>query len=336
MDTQDHNSPGQLPPLTGVRTFIPPRAGTGADTQPETAEPVAETLPEAELTPDSEPAEETEGPVLASFSERFVAYVIDSVPFFALCYITLFYAATAKLVVPSMKTLVEWNLGWIALYCLYVTVFTAGGRVTAGKAIMGLRVRSQDGGDISLFRAAVRTAGYFLSSAIFYLGYLLALFTGYALHDHLVGTYVERVRPRTSAGVGGTVLLAWVLFSLFFYVWVYGLLRQVNEQSRAAVAQANNGLYGIARLQALHKEKYGFYADRMARLSEFTGDPARFRKDILSTYQEEGFYMSGDKDSYEISARALDFKGSRVKLVGPPDSVRGYYKKRDYEKFISN
>ncbi|MDD4004723.1 MAG: RDD family protein [Elusimicrobiaceae bacterium] len=334
MPTEDKNSfPDGQASVPASRATLSLHVSGGA---PEPAvTPLEQTVvPGPEIDTDGLPEEA--GPLLASFSERFVAYVIDALPFFVLCYASLYHMARTGAVTLSLGLLLKWNLFWIGFYWLYVTVFTAGGRVTVGKAIMGLRVRDASGGDISLFRAGVRTFGYFISSAVFYLGYILAFFTGYALHDHLVGTYVERVRPRSAAGSVVTVLLSWAFFSVFFYSWIYGTFLRTSPDSQILIDKAQNGLYGLARLEALHKDKYGYYTNSLGRLAALTGDPARFKKDLMQVYRENGFVLSGDKEVFEISARALDFKGTRVKLAGPPEPVRAYYKKKDYEKYISH
>lgn len=279
-------------------------------------------------------AESALRPIPAYFSERFIAYIIDTLPFGALWYGSVYHSISSGAeLAPAL--IAKWGLLWLALYWLYVTLFTAGGRATVGKLIMGLRVRSMDGDNLSLFHAGVRTFGYFISGGLFYLGFVLALFTGLALHDHMAGSYVERVRPRSALGSGVVILLSWAFFTGFFYMWIYGVFFRTSPEAKAQIEMAQKGLYGLARLEALHRDKYGYYPDSIARLAYLSGDPAKFKHDLLKIYRADGFVLTGNKDTFEISARALDLKGTRVTLSGPPDSVREYYKKKDYERYIN-
>lgn len=69
---------------------------------------------------------------------------------------------------------------------------------TPGKALFGLRVlRFDGGGKISFGRAILRLIGYFVSSIIFGLGFLMIAFEASkrGLHDLIAGTYVgHRIR----------------------------------------------------------------------------------------------------------------------------------------------
>jgi uncharacterized RDD family membrane protein YckC len=63
---------------------------------------------------------------------------------------------------------------------------------TPGKRIMKIRVIKTDGSPIDDATAVLRYVGYYIDSAIFFLGWLLALFDdkSQTLHDKLVSTYV--------------------------------------------------------------------------------------------------------------------------------------------------
>lgn len=88
--------------------------------------------------------------------------------------------------------------GWTAslISWLYFAAQESSGWMgTVGKRLMGLAVQGVDGRQLSFGRASVRWAGRWLSSLVFGLGYLLALFTDkrQTLHDLLAGTVVVRV-----------------------------------------------------------------------------------------------------------------------------------------------
>lgn len=79
-----------------------------------------------------------------------------------------------------------------ALPPLYFVIgWTRSGR-TLGKVAFGLRVRREDGGDLTVGTAVVRLLGTMVSSAILGIGYLMVAFTDRkrGLHDMIAGTVV--------------------------------------------------------------------------------------------------------------------------------------------------
>ncbi|MFA6583719.1 MAG: RDD family protein [Elusimicrobiaceae bacterium] len=275
------------------------------------------------------PAQEPQRPVLASFSERLVAYMFDGLPFLFLSYLSLYFFISSTGRAYSSQLLMKWNFLWIFIYVVYLTVFNAGGRVTLGKAILGLKVRTYEGGDLTVFQSFVRAAGYFLSSALFYIGYIMALFSGLALHDRMAHTFVEKTRHRSVVSSVFTFVLAWVMFWFMVWCWYYSSFMQYTQTDMTRIETARKGLYGLARLQALHKEKAGFYTDDIGRLASLTGNPEKFRSELLNVYRPEGFELGGNKDYFLIRARAKDFRGTVVELSGPPDPVRKFYRELD-------
>jgi uncharacterized RDD family membrane protein YckC len=83
----------------------------------------------------------------------------------------------------------------------YVGLWVFAGQ-TLGKALMGVRVISVDGGRITIRHALIRLAGYWLSAVILFWGYLRVLVDERrrALHDKLAGTLVVYSR-----NVGDTI-----------------------------------------------------------------------------------------------------------------------------------
>ena len=67
-------------------------------------------------------------------------------------------------------------------------------QATIGKSVMGLKVTNLQGGRISMAQALIRYFGKFLSSIIFYIGFIIAGFTEkkQALHDMLAKTLVVK------------------------------------------------------------------------------------------------------------------------------------------------
>ena len=85
-------------------------------------------------------------------------------------------------------------LGLVLLFAqaAYAIVFVVRWGATPGKRLLGLRVVRADGGRVGAWRAAGRHFGEMISSALCWLGYLLALFDEEkrTLHDQLAGTRV--------------------------------------------------------------------------------------------------------------------------------------------------
>jgi len=65
---------------------------------------------------------------------------------------------------------------------------------TPGKMVMGIRLIKTDGSAITDIEALIRYVGYYVNSAIFMLGWLLALIdsNSQGLHDKISNTYVVK------------------------------------------------------------------------------------------------------------------------------------------------
>ncbi len=83
-------------------------------------------------------------------------------------------------------------LGGLLISVSYLLFFWTMGGQTPGKALLGLRVVTRDGGRLSFWRSLVRFFGYWLSSLLFGAGFLWASVDNYreGLHDKLAGTSV--------------------------------------------------------------------------------------------------------------------------------------------------
>ena len=88
----------------------------------------------------------------------------------------------------------EAAIGFLLIPMLYFVLFEGLWGGTIGKLITGIRVRRKDGGKINFVNAFVRFVGKIVSTLIFMLGYLLALFDKkrQALHDKVANTIVTK------------------------------------------------------------------------------------------------------------------------------------------------
>src|SRR5579885_2289726 len=125
------------------------------------------------------------------FSDRFVAYLLDTVPFAAGAVGTI-WAWGGLLQRPVTDRAMEADgLAWLALALLWQFAGNLAGG-TPGKRALGLAIVTADGGRPGVGRAVVRTAGWVLSTPLANFGFWLALFhpKTRTLHDLLSGTYV--------------------------------------------------------------------------------------------------------------------------------------------------
>jgi len=137
----------------------------------------------------------------ASFIRRFLAYLVDNT-IIAIYTLTIAKAGmsyygldildldTDRL---GMFVVMIWLLQTIAFLAYFTTLTAIGG--TIGKRLAGIRVVVLGGGRISYGRSFVRCLGYYVSSIIVYLGFLLALVDSrrQALHDKMAGTVVVEI-----------------------------------------------------------------------------------------------------------------------------------------------
>jgi uncharacterized RDD family membrane protein YckC len=148
----------------------------------------------------------------AGFISRLIAFIIDIVIItFVLSFTTWFLSVTITILqikrilnwiltnLPGLKSifnaisspsaLVLYAFLFIILYNIFFISITG---QTPGKALMGVRVVPLRGGKISLWRAALRYLGYYISGAALGLGFLWILVDNrrMAWHDQIARTCV--------------------------------------------------------------------------------------------------------------------------------------------------
>ena len=141
----------------------------------------------------------------AGLVSRFVALAIDAwiltVGVATGAYVVstaLSFARLGTSVGESLGDALAWAGAATVLIVVYLTVcWSVFGR-TPGKAVLGLKVVSTAGGDVSVPRSLLRVLGYLISAIPLYLGFAWVLVDGErrAWHDHLAGTRVVHVPRR--------------------------------------------------------------------------------------------------------------------------------------------
>ncbi len=267
---------------------------------PEASEPVVELRP-------------------ARISERFVAYLIDLVPFLlgfgASVYVAVGVLRAAP---PTPESIRKLGWVWVALVVAYQFAGNLAGG-TVGKRLMGLAVVRRDGRPLGAARALARALGWLVSTPLFNFGFVLALVhpESRALHDLLAGSLVVEGRPKDRAETlllfAGAVCAMTALFGGNLYLqWQSPL-----PSDLLAVEKAREGLQILARVEEAHKERHGRYTDSLAELAEASGDVEQFKQALLEIFDPNLFRVEAGPKGYRISAAAKDRAKTRVHIQGP-------------------
>lgn len=255
----------------------------------------------------------------AKLTDRFLAYLVDFVPFVAGCYATLYLLIVRFGLLPNVVPV--WRAAfaaWLALYLAYQAAGNLSGG-TFGKRLFGLRVADLEGRPLGVRRSVIRALGYLASTPLLNLGFLWSLFEprSRAWHDLLAGSWVVEDREKSpaaaavSAGASLLILCALAAANVWFF------LGRPSSSDRAAVARARAGLEILAGLQEAHRAAAGGYTDRLADLARASGDVARFREEMETYFHPHGFVLRAGTDGYSVSARARDRRRTVVTITGP-------------------
>ena len=257
---------------------------------------------------------------IAGFNERFIAYLIDTLPFVFLNYYTLTFAIKNNYIIYSDPITSKWKWGWILLFIIYETIFTSGGRVTLGKKIMGIRVVSRNGENLSILKSFLRVMGYFISSLTINLGYIIALFNKkrISLHDFIASSMVIRTREKSSFAQGFILVLSWGLMAFFIASWANRTLLQVTPSERKQINEARRTLAKLAKLEEIHYRKYGFYTNDIKRLAEITGNIKAVRYELANNLADGSLEIASDGKNFIITAKAKNWRKTQVEISNLP------------------
>ncbi|NLH39562.1 MAG: RDD family protein [Elusimicrobia bacterium] len=258
---------------------------------------------------------EEKGYVLAGFNERFIAYLIDTLPFVLLNYITFTLAIKTNYIIYNSSIEILWKLFWLLLFIIYEIIFTSGKRVTLGKMIMGLKVLNTNGTDPSVIKAFIRVIGYFIDAWLINIGYLLALTNKKrrSLHDFLASTIVIRTREKSPFVEGIILVVSWGLMAFFIANWANRTILAVTPSEQIQINEANRTIAKIGTLEEIHYRKYGFYTNDIKRLADLTGNVKAVRYEIANTLADNSLEIATDGRTYDITARARNWRKTKVK-----------------------
>jgi uncharacterized RDD family membrane protein YckC len=253
----------------------------------------------------------------ARFSERFVAYLLDTLPFVAASVASLWAWGSVLQRSVTAGAMAADGLVWLGLSVLWQFAGNLAGG-TPGKRLLGLRVVDASGESPGVARSFVRAVSWLVLSTPFAnFGFWLALFQPRTrtLHDLAAGTYVVEHGPRRSDGtlafLGGA-LAAIALFSCQYWVNVVRL----RPDDVIAIEKANNGLFVLAEIEEAYKEKHGTYTDSLDDLAEASGDAALFRSALLDVFRPRPFRLQAGNMRWRVVAAAKDRRNTLVTRQG--------------------
>jgi uncharacterized RDD family membrane protein YckC len=145
--------------------------------------------------------------VYGGFWRRVVAQAVDSAVVFTMMtpLLVIFAGAMVWTMMkssssgaPNLSAIVPallMFLGFLIVPFFYIVYFTTHGGATPGKMLMGIKIITASGGIVGTGRATGRVFARALSSAIFYIGDIMAGFDSQkrALHDRICDTRVIRI-----------------------------------------------------------------------------------------------------------------------------------------------
>ncbi|MCR4295066.1 MAG: RDD family protein [Elusimicrobia bacterium] len=255
----------------------------------------------------------------ARFSDRFVAYLLDTLPFGAGAAATVWVLLGPLAKAPTPELLALVGAAWATAVFAYQLWGNVRG-ATLGKRLIGLRVVSRDGGGPPAFLSClIRSAVWLVGSTAGSFGFLVALFNreNRTLHDYASGTVVVEAY-RKSAAEGAALFLAGALCAVGLFVFqIYSGWSRPTPGDKAAVSKAAEGLEVIAQVQEAYKSKNGTYATSIEQLAEASGDPAEFRTAMAVLFRREPFQMEAGNRGWRIRAVALDRFRTPVVREGP-------------------
>ncbi len=258
-------------------------------------------------------AEIDEGPAPANFYDRFIAFVIDTLPLAPLYFLCVQYF------IPILALFLT-----AALFAWMQAMMLMRWQVTPGKWLLGISVFDLEGNAPTFKRGFCRTLTYWVSAVPLYAGFLAAWFDedGRAWHDKITETVVLETSPqlgkvRAAIRVFSGFLMA-VLAGGWLFLWV-GLPVYLDFQHERDARQA---LQVLGFLQEKHFQREGHYAQDFDSLfpKGKTGVMLEDLKKVLDF--NAGLAMDAGPKSFSIRARAKDGNGDILEISGPPPKLR--------------
>lgn len=254
----------------------------------------------------------------AKLTDRFLAFLVDFVPFYA-GFVGSLYVLVVRLakLPPTPETLARQALLWTGLWLLYHALGNASG-ATVGKRLFGLRVEAMDGSRPGLGRAALRAAAYLLSLPL-NLGFLWSLVhpDSRTWHDLVSGTRVVESRPKSQGEALLAAVLSFVALTALVVFPLWAAFTRPTPFDQDAVRKAQEGLRILAAVQEAHKAEHGRYTSKLGDLAAASGDVGAFKTAMGELFDPDGFVIETGGGGYVIRGRARDRRKTAVEISGP-------------------
>jgi len=253
----------------------------------------------------------------ARFSDRFLAYLFDTVPF-AVGAIVSIWVWGGPLGRPfEDRALAGIGAAWAGLAVLWQFVWNLSGG-TPGKKLFGLLIVTEKGNTPGVFSSMLRAVGWLLSTPLANFGFLIALAhpRTRTLHDLIAGTFVVEASARSNSGTAAFLVAALAALGLGALNYGTAYLRP-TPKDMAAIARAEEGIDVIARIQEAYRERHGTYADSIEGLAQASGDAEVFRTAMLEVFSPTPFIMEAGNRGWRVTAAAKDRRRTRVRRSGP-------------------
>ena len=252
----------------------------------------------------------------ARINERFLAYVLDLVPFLA-GYAFCVHRFRSLPHGPGLGT--RLTLIFLGAYFGYEFIGNLFG-ATLGKWLMGVRVIGTDGRSLGVVRSLLRAAGYFISTPFFNFGFVIALFQpeSRALHDLIAGTVVVELKPKNPAAAALIFVAALGLISLIFGGALYLPTIEPSPADAAAMRQGRQAMAVLGRIEESYKASHGSYTASLMDLAQASGNVLAFRDSLTRIFNPDDFVIEADADRYRIQARLKGPWAKTMVVEGPP------------------
>lgn len=253
----------------------------------------------------------------ARFSDRFVAYLFDTLPFAVGAVATVWvWGGPMARPIPDSFLMAD-GAAWAALAVLWQAAGNLAGG-TLGHKLLGVRLVDANGQPPGVVRALVRAFVWLIGSFLGSFGFWMALFhpKTRTLHDLASGTFMVEDGPRRSDGALAFLFAAAAAVALFVLNYWTTLLRPTREDLDA-ILRAEEGLGVIAQIQEAHRAQKGTYAADVQSLAEASGDVETFKAGMLKVFNPSPFFLEGGNRRWRVTAAAKDRRHTLVRRSGP-------------------
>ncbi|HVA67632.1 MAG TPA: RDD family protein [Elusimicrobiota bacterium] len=251
----------------------------------------------------------------ARINERFLAYVLDLLPFLA-GYAFFIHRFRTLPHGPGFGT--RLTLIFLGAYFVYEFLGNLFG-ATVGKWLMGVRVIGTDGRSLGVIRSLLRAAGYFISTPFFNFGFIVALFQpeSRALHDLIAGTAVVELKPKAPSTAALIFVAALGLISLIYGGALYLPTVEPTPADAAAMRRGQEALAVMGRIEEAYKASHGSYTASLMDLAQASGNVEAFKDSLTRIFNPDDFVIEADADRYRIQARLKEPWAKSLVVEGP-------------------